>query len=300
MLNTRSIRARGLLTSLAFSLSTGGCAVAAGQRAPSTLPPTLPTGALAAQVAPLSATPAYADAATRAHRADVLYASGLLSINANNSSLNQILREISRQTGMKITGFVRDERVFGHYGPASPGVILETLIDGTSTNMLLRMTAANAPEELVLTPRVGGATPPDPNASLTIDTDDEGPPPPQRATFPRQPNSPQQPALSTQRPAHVPNQGSVPPSIPLPLNNVNGDPRNVTPTASQIPVTNSVPTDSLATPSTTPPADGIVDTPNPPHPSPTDTHGVETPEDNLPHVQKLRQQQQRQSTAPPK
>ncbi|MEO7029172.1 MAG: hypothetical protein ABI147_07185 [Acidobacteriaceae bacterium] len=284
----------------AFSLSAGLC-VAAAQRTPSALPPTLPTGASDAQIAPLSATPAYSDAATRAHRAEVLYASGLLSINANNSSLNEILREISRQTGMKITGFVRDERVFGHYGPAAPGVILETLIDGTSTNMLLRQTASNTPEELILTPRSGGATPPDPNASGSGNSVDDNIPP-QRATFPGRQSAPlQQPALKPHTPNPVQNRGFGPPSIPLPLNNVNGDPRNVTPTASQIPVTNSVPTDSLATPSTTPSVNGIVDTPNPPNRSPTTPNGVESPEDIFKQLQNLRQQQQQQqqSTTPP-
>ena len=87
-----------------------------------------------------------------------------MSINASNSSLNQILREISRQTGMKITGGVREERVFGHYGPAPVADILTTLIDGTGTNMVLRQTASNTPEELILTPRSGGVTPPNPNA----------------------------------------------------------------------------------------------------------------------------------------
>src|SRR5437764_15453174 len=49
-------------------------------------------------------------------RAQVTYADGTLSISADNSSLNQILRQISTDTGMKITGGVTDERVFGQYG----------------------------------------------------------------------------------------------------------------------------------------------------------------------------------------
>lgn len=289
MLNPRSIRTKGFATSLfcAFSLAAGSLANAAAQRVPSTLPPTPPTTAPALQVAPLAASPGYSDAANRAHSADVLYASGLLSINANNSSLNQILREIARQTGMKITGGVRDERVFGHYGPASPELILETLLDGTSTNMLLRQTASNAPAELILTPRGGAATPPDPNASLAASTYDENPPPPQRATLPRQTVSP----ANAQQPGLVPNQGSVPPSIPLPINNVNGDPRNTTPTASTLPVTHSVPTDSIPTPSTTPSSSGIVDSANPPA----------TAEDIYKQLQQLRQQRQqdqRDSSSP--
>jgi hypothetical protein len=96
------------------------------------------------------------------HRAEVVYSQGKLEVNANNSSLNQILRDIALQTGMKITGGVADERVYGRYGPAAPVKILESLLDGTGINMLLMTTASDAPPELILTPRQGGATPPEP------------------------------------------------------------------------------------------------------------------------------------------
>jgi hypothetical protein len=92
--------------------------------------------------------------------AQVTYSNGLLTVAADNSSLNQILREISRQTGMRISGGVSDERVYGSYGPGTPARILAALLDGTGSNMLLRETASNAPAELILTPRLGGPTPP--------------------------------------------------------------------------------------------------------------------------------------------
>ncbi len=99
------------------------------------------------------------------YRAKVEYSGGQLSVNASNSSLNQILRDIGRVTGMTITGGVRDERVFGSYGPADTSTILATLLDGTGSNMLLVEDARKQPRELVLTPRQGGPTPPNPNAS---------------------------------------------------------------------------------------------------------------------------------------
>ena len=71
------------------------------------------------------------------NRAQVTYADGMLSVSADNSSLNQILRQIASSTGMKITGGVADERVFGHYGPATPAQILASLLDGTGSNMIL-------------------------------------------------------------------------------------------------------------------------------------------------------------------
>ena len=57
-------------------------------------------------------------ASTSPHRADITYTGTELRIVATNSSLNQILREVGRLTGMKITGGVSEDRVFGTYGPA--------------------------------------------------------------------------------------------------------------------------------------------------------------------------------------
>lgn len=98
------------------------------------------------------------------HHADVTYSSGLLSVKASNSSLNQILRDISRETGMKITGGVAEDRVYGDYGPDAPCKVIRTLLDGTQSNMLLVENGHAAPTELILTPQTGGVTPPNPNA----------------------------------------------------------------------------------------------------------------------------------------
>jgi hypothetical protein len=57
-------------------------------------------------------------------RAQVTYADGALSVSANNASLNQILRQIASDTGIKITGGVAEDRVFGQYGPADPAEVL--------------------------------------------------------------------------------------------------------------------------------------------------------------------------------
>lgn len=97
--------------------------------------------------------------------AQVTFADGMLSISAENSSLNQILRQIASDTGLKITGGVRDERVFGQYGPAAPAEILSELLDGTGSNMILVQGDNDTLAELILTPRQGGPTPPNPNAA---------------------------------------------------------------------------------------------------------------------------------------
>jgi hypothetical protein len=99
-------------------------------------------------------------------RAQVTYADGELSVAADNASLNQILRQIATDTGIKITGSVADERVFGQYGPDSPAQVLAALLDGTGSNMILvHHDDGAALSELILTPRQGGPTPPGPNTA---------------------------------------------------------------------------------------------------------------------------------------
>jgi hypothetical protein len=90
-----------------------------------------------------------------------------------------ILRQIAQATGIKITGGVVDERVFGQYGPAPTSQVLATLLDGTSSNMLLNDPEGNDSAELILTPRNGGPTPPNPNAA-PLDDRPEPPRPVQR------------------------------------------------------------------------------------------------------------------------
>jgi hypothetical protein len=124
----------------------------------STLPATQPTAT--PDPPPLPLTPSQRPP----QRAQITFANGTLSISADNASLNQILRQIASETGMKITGGVIDERVFGQYGPAAPPQILADLLDGTSSNMILVHGDGNAPAELILTPRQGGPSPPNPNA----------------------------------------------------------------------------------------------------------------------------------------
>jgi len=126
-------------------------------------------------------------------RAQVTYADGTLSISADNASLNQILRQISSDTGMKITGGVTDERVFGEYGPAPPDQILSALLDGTGSNMILVQGDGSAPAELILTPRQGGPTPPNPNAAAFNDRNDRSE---SRGTRPTEAVQPAQPEPS--------------------------------------------------------------------------------------------------------
>ncbi len=265
---------------------------------PSTLPPTQPTSAPPQQTVPaantlpgpMAATPLNAAGTTsnRPHRAQVTYANGQLNVRANDSSLNQILRAISSATGLTITGGVADQRVFGNYGPASTAAILATLLDGTGTNMLLTEGDATSPPALTLTPRGGAASPPSPSA-VPDDSIADTPPPPPPQPAAAQPVNAANPAIP------------VPNGNPIPPNNVLGSQYNSTPTASQIPTTNSVGIDTLSAPSTTPAVSGIVDSPNPttgatPTPgSAPAAPGALTPEAVY---QKLLQMQQKQAQPP--
>lgn len=114
------------------------------------------------------------------HRARVqLDDSGLL-IQADNSSLVQILREVANASGMKIDGLNQDERVFGSFGPGNAQEVLIRLLEGTSYNLLMvGDTEKGTPRQMVLTAR-GGATrgaytPPAPSAPKPDEDEDVAP-----------------------------------------------------------------------------------------------------------------------------
>jgi hypothetical protein len=151
------------LTLAAQSTPTPATKPAATPPASSTLPAAQPT--TTPPPPPIPPTPSQLPPT----HAQVTYTGGTLSISASNSSLNQILREISRETGIKISGGVTDERVFGQYGPDAPSQILSALLDGTGSNMLLVNGNGDTPAELILTPRQGGPTPPGPNSRASDD-----------------------------------------------------------------------------------------------------------------------------------
>ena len=267
-------------TALILLACAGSClaASAAAQSPGSSLPAIAPTSLSAPPViAPIAAIATPADhPGEHHHHAQVTFAGGQLTVHADNSSLNGILRSVSRCTGMKVYGGVADQRVFGDYGPDKPATVLATLLDGTGSNMVLMETAADQPAELILTPRTGGPTPPSPNEVPDDDTDtgnaparslNAPPAPAPQAGYAQPDNSgytnPNQPPVPVATPGSA---VTGPVSIPQPINNVNGSASNASPSASTYPTTNSVPLDSLPTPSTTPSTNGIVDSPNPPAP----------------------------------
>lgn len=111
------------------------------------------------------------------HRAQVDYARGSLKITADNSSLDEILSQIGKATGLKITGAVADESVFGTYGPADIASVLTRLLAGFAVNMLLRENGRLEPTELILSPRSGSLTQSAPSVRPQARQDTEDRPP---------------------------------------------------------------------------------------------------------------------------
>jgi hypothetical protein len=127
--------------------------------------PALPATQSGSLAAPAAATPDPADTpTTKPQRARVTYADGVLDVRAGNSSLNEILRQIADLTGMKVTGGVAEERVFGNYGPAGPSAVITALLNSSGSSVLLRKGPHATVAELILIPR-NGASLPSPTAS---------------------------------------------------------------------------------------------------------------------------------------
>lgn len=91
--------------------------------------------------------------------ASVVWDASGLRINATNSSLQQILNEVSTNTGTKVIGNFPDQRVFGSYGPGQASDVLLQLLQGSGFNVLLAGDLGHgAPSQIVLTPRRGGGS----------------------------------------------------------------------------------------------------------------------------------------------
>lgn len=121
-----------------------------------------------------------------------------LRISAKNSSLKQILAEVSARIGAKLDGAVGEERVFGEYGPGPAKEVLTQLLQGSTYNMLLiGDQGEGTPRQIVLSARhaEGGnqtaVNQPVQNSdddSSDVDTEDT---PVRQAPLPRPPIRPQ-------------------------------------------------------------------------------------------------------------
>jgi hypothetical protein len=121
-----------------------------------------------------------------ARAATVSLKDGELTIDANNSELSQILRDVAAVSGMTIDGLGKSARVFGAYGPGNPRDVLTELLAGSGYNfMMAGDTPGGAPRELLLAAQNDnapplaaagrGAAPPAPDNSDVDVSDELGP-----------------------------------------------------------------------------------------------------------------------------
>lgn len=91
--------------------------------------------------------------------ATVTWDSHGLCIEASNSSLAQILEDVSTATGTKVEGFDADQRIFGVYGPGPARDVLSQLLQGSGYNVLLvGDQGQGTPREIVLSGRHAGSS----------------------------------------------------------------------------------------------------------------------------------------------
>jgi len=92
--------------------------------------------------------------------ANVVWNSQGLRIEASNSSLSQILKDVAMATGVKVEGLGSDLRIFGSYGPAPAREVLARLLDGSGYNLLMiGDQGQGTPREIVLSAEPSGDAP---------------------------------------------------------------------------------------------------------------------------------------------
>jgi len=138
-----------------------------------------------------------------------------LRIDAANSSLQQILADVTAATGARIEGPAVDERVFGVYGPGSARDVIAQLLQGYGFNIVMMgENGQGVPREVVLTERRAGGSAPtmamrtQPQPDEEFDDTAE----PQMDTPPQPPPPPVRPGVDTQDNQQKPQQ--MPPGIP--------------------------------------------------------------------------------------
>ncbi len=128
--------------------------------------------------------------------ATIVWNSHGLRIDAANSSLQQILKDVATATGAKISGLSSDQRIFGAYGPGPARDVLSQLLDGSGYNVLMigdrgqgtprQIVLSKAPTGPAPTPPAGASPSSDDNSSADVE---EPQPPPQPEPPPATPNN---------------------------------------------------------------------------------------------------------------
>ena len=141
-----------------------------------------------AEATPAPATPPVPEAPhwpanDKPSQASITWDSQGLRIDASNSSLQQILRDVSTATGAKVEGLNSDQRIFGSYGPGQARDVLSQLLQGSGYNVIMiGDQGQGAPRQIVLSARHNtgetqtAANDNQPNGSDNEEDPDEQPP----------------------------------------------------------------------------------------------------------------------------
>jgi hypothetical protein len=107
--------------------------------------------------------------------ASVVWDSQGLRIEAQNSSLEQIMNDVSTATGTKVEGLDTDQRVFGVYGPGHARDVLSELLQGSGYNvMMIGDEGQGTPRQILLSVRQKGeAHPGTPNQNQANTADED-------------------------------------------------------------------------------------------------------------------------------
>ncbi|SDF24893.1 hypothetical protein [Terriglobus roseus] len=242
------------------------------------LPATSPTQS----VSDLPSAHPNAVAAVAGAETKVTWNGSLLTVEASGEAMPELLGRVARETGMKITGGVPDERIYGKYGPAPVQTVLAQLFDGLSINMMLVNETATKPKELLLTARTGAATPPSirqvvPDYPQYRPRQAQTPPPPMP---PANPTRPPQQTPPTQHAEQSPTNGSqqaFPSLAPPPAENTAFTNNGNTDTTSSNTTNNGSSTTNGSTPDSS---------------QSQSSSGMKTPEQIFEELRKRQQQQQ--------
>jgi hypothetical protein len=140
--------------------------------------------------------------------ANVVWDSHGLRIVADNSSLAQILDDVSADTGAKVEGMGADQRIFGTYGPGPARDVLSDLLDGAGYNVLMvGDQGQGTPRQIVLSTPPSGPVPTGGNRNQNnneeeqLEVEQEPPPEPPAPQF--QPPQPQPPNMPIRTPQQI-------------------------------------------------------------------------------------------------
>jgi hypothetical protein len=129
-----------------------------------------------------------------------------LRIDATNSSLQQIMTDVATATGASVDGPVKDERVFGAYGPAPARDVLTQLLQGAGYNIVMvGDQGQGAPRQIILSARNNNPIPQNNSRPTPEDNEEDIAPEPQYEPPPQNEN---------QRPPNIPPQAMRPGFIP--------------------------------------------------------------------------------------